>query len=138
MRFQIAAVLLAGLALGACTGPQGNPNGQPYASDPSGPIAMAPQALGTVAYADQPFYNAMDNLLNTWGYFVEVNCDQDPSKRHYSIKHVGLMLRPILWNGPTHPDYSRQSKRPPTADVSSRKVRASRSEIDTVSEPRGL
>ena len=50
MRFQIAAVLLAGLALGACTGPQGNPNGQPYASDPSGPIAMAPQALGTVAY----------------------------------------------------------------------------------------
>src|ERR1700723_1732544 len=49
------------------------------------------------------------------------NCNQDPSKRQYSIKHVGLMLRPILWNGPTHPDYSRQSKRPPTADVSSRK-----------------
>lgn len=49
------------------------------------------------------------------------NCDQDPSERQYSIKHVGLMLRPILWNGPTHPDYSRQSKRPPTADVSSRK-----------------
>ena len=48
------------------------------------------------------------------------NCDQDPIKRHYSIKHVGLILRPILLNGPTHRDYSRQSKRPPTADVSSR------------------
>src|ERR1700723_4165085 len=49
------------------------------------------------------------------------NCNQDPSKRQYSIKHLGLILRPILLNGPTHPDYSRQSKRPPTADVSSRK-----------------
>lgn len=39
---------------------------------------------------------------------------------NYAIKHVGLMLQPILLNGPTHPDYSRQSKRPPAADVSSR------------------
>ena len=34
--------------------------------------------LGTIAYADQPFYSAMDNMLNTWGYFLEVNCDADP------------------------------------------------------------
>jgi uncharacterized protein (TIGR02599 family) len=33
--------------------------------------------LGNIAYADQPFYAAMDNLLNTWGYFLEVNCDAD-------------------------------------------------------------
>jgi hypothetical protein len=50
MRFQIAAALLAALGLGACMGPEGNPNGQAYANDPSGQIAMAPQALGTVAY----------------------------------------------------------------------------------------
>jgi hypothetical protein len=50
MRFQIGAVLLAALALGACMGPDGNPNGQPFATDPSGQIATAPQALGTVAY----------------------------------------------------------------------------------------
>jgi hypothetical protein len=50
MRFQIGAALLAALALGACMGPQGNPNGQAYVTDPSGQIAMAPQALGTVAY----------------------------------------------------------------------------------------
>ena len=50
MRFQIAAALLAGLGLAACTGPEGNPNGQAYATDPSGQIAMAPQALGIVAY----------------------------------------------------------------------------------------
>jgi uncharacterized protein (TIGR02599 family) len=34
--------------------------------------------LGTIAYADQPFYSAMDNMLNTWGYFIEVNSDADP------------------------------------------------------------
>jgi hypothetical protein len=50
MRFQIVAALLAGLGLGACMGPEGNPNGQPYANDTSGQIAMAPQAVGNVAY----------------------------------------------------------------------------------------
>ena len=50
MRFEIGAALLAALALGACMGPEGNPDGQPYATDPSGMIAAAPQALGTVSY----------------------------------------------------------------------------------------
>jgi predicted DNA-binding ribbon-helix-helix protein len=50
----------------------------------------------------------------------QINCDQDLRKMNYAIKHVGLMLQPILLNGPTHRDYSRQSKRPPAADVSSR------------------
>ena len=50
MRFQIAAALLAALALAGCIGPQGNPNGQPYANDTDGQITAAPQALGTVTY----------------------------------------------------------------------------------------
>jgi hypothetical protein len=63
MRFQIAAALLAGLGLGACMGPEGNPNGQPYVTDPGGPIAAAPQALGTVSYdpyAKPPNFADMD------------------------------------------------------------------------------
>jgi hypothetical protein len=50
MRFQIGAALLAAMALAGCMGPEGNPNGQPYATDPGGMIAVAPQALGAVAY----------------------------------------------------------------------------------------
>ena len=50
MRFEIGAALLAALALGGCMGPEGNPNGQPYATDTGGAIAAAPQALGTVSY----------------------------------------------------------------------------------------
>jgi uncharacterized protein (TIGR02599 family) len=34
--------------------------------------------LGLVNYTDQPIYGAMDNLLNTWGYFVEINSDANP------------------------------------------------------------
>ena len=30
-------------------GPEGNPNGQPYATDTGGMIAVAPQAVGTVS-----------------------------------------------------------------------------------------
>ncbi len=63
MRFQIAAALLAGLGLGACMGPQGNPDGQPYATDSDGMVAAAPQALGTVAYdpdAKPPSFADMD------------------------------------------------------------------------------
>ena len=50
MRFEIGAALLAAMALAGCTGPQGNPNGQPYATDTGGTIAVSPQAVGTVAY----------------------------------------------------------------------------------------
>lgn len=50
MRFAIGAALLAAAALAGCMGPEGNPNGQPYATDPGGMIAMAPQTLGVVAY----------------------------------------------------------------------------------------
>ena len=63
MRFQIGAALLAAMALGGCMGPDGNPDGQPYATDPSGMIAVAPQALGTVAYdpyAKPPNFADMD------------------------------------------------------------------------------
>lgn len=34
--------------------------------------------LGLVNYTDEPIYGAMNNLLNTWGYFVEINCDANP------------------------------------------------------------
>ena len=50
MRFEIGAALLAAMALAGCTGPQGNPNGQPYATDTGGMVAVSPQAIGTVAY----------------------------------------------------------------------------------------
>jgi hypothetical protein len=63
MRFQIAAALLAGLGLGACMGPQGNPDGQAYATDSDGMVAAAPQALGTVSYdpyAKPPSFADMD------------------------------------------------------------------------------
>ena len=50
MRFEIGAALLAAMALAGCMGPQGNPNGQAYATDPGGSVAVTPQAVGTVAY----------------------------------------------------------------------------------------
>ena len=50
MRFQIGAALLAAMALAGCMGPEGNPNGQAYATDTGGTITVAPQALGTVSY----------------------------------------------------------------------------------------
>lgn len=50
MKFQIAAVALAALTLAACMGPQGNPNGQPYANEPGGAMAAAPAANGTETY----------------------------------------------------------------------------------------
>lgn len=50
MKIQIAAITLAALALGACAGPQGNPNGSPYANEPGGTIAVKPQTMGTETY----------------------------------------------------------------------------------------
>lgn len=50
MRFQIGAALLAAAALAGCMGPDGNPNGQPYATDSGGLIAAQPQTMGVVAY----------------------------------------------------------------------------------------
>ena len=63
MRFEIGAALLAAMALAGCSGVQGNPNGQPYAGDTGGMMAVAPQALGTVAYdpyAKAPSFADMD------------------------------------------------------------------------------
>ncbi|HEX4027506.1 MAG TPA: hypothetical protein VHX18_07790 [Rhizomicrobium sp.] len=63
MRFEIGAALVAALALAGCMGPDGNPNGQPYATDTGGLIATAPQALGTVSYdpyAKPPSFADMD------------------------------------------------------------------------------
>lgn len=50
MKFQIAAIALAALTLAACMGPQGNPNGQPYANEPGGVMAAAPAANGAETY----------------------------------------------------------------------------------------
>ncbi len=50
MKIKIGAVLLAAMALAGCMGPEGNPNGQAYATDPGGTVAVSPQAVGTVAY----------------------------------------------------------------------------------------
>jgi hypothetical protein len=49
MRFSIGIALL-GLALAGCAGPEGNPNGQPYADEPGGAMAAKPQSLGQVSY----------------------------------------------------------------------------------------
>ena len=50
MKIQITAITLAALALAACMGPQGNPNGSPYADEPGGTIAVKPQTIGTETY----------------------------------------------------------------------------------------
>ncbi len=50
MKIQIAAITFVALALGACMGPQGNPNGSPYADEPGGTIAVKPEMLGTETY----------------------------------------------------------------------------------------
>jgi hypothetical protein len=51
MRFAMTAALLAAAALSGCaTGPDGNPDNQPYATDPGGTIATTPQFIGTESY----------------------------------------------------------------------------------------
>ena len=51
MKFQIAfAALTLSLALAACMGPEGNPNGQSYANEPGGTLAATPAANGTETY----------------------------------------------------------------------------------------
>jgi hypothetical protein len=45
-----AAALLAATSLGACMGPEGNPNGSPYADQPGGTIAVKPEMVGVVSY----------------------------------------------------------------------------------------
>lgn len=54
MKIQITAIALtatlAALALGACMGPHGNPNGSPYADEPGGTMAVKPQTVGTETY----------------------------------------------------------------------------------------
>ena len=56
MRFPTTAALLAACALGAfglgacANGNQGNPNSQPYATDPAGAIAVKPQFTSTASY----------------------------------------------------------------------------------------
>ncbi|HEY4079009.1 MAG TPA: hypothetical protein VGM26_18915 [Rhizomicrobium sp.] len=50
MKFATTAALLGGMTLSACAGPQGNPNGLPYANEEGGVIAVQPQTVGNVAY----------------------------------------------------------------------------------------
>jgi hypothetical protein len=52
MRFLLtAAGLLAASLLSAChTGPDGNPDNQPYATEPGGAIAVKPQFISTESY----------------------------------------------------------------------------------------
>lgn len=45
-----ALLALSALVLGGCMGPDGNPDGQPYANEPGGTIAAPPQINGVVAY----------------------------------------------------------------------------------------
>ena len=50
MRISLVAALLAATSLGACMGPEGNPNGSPYANEPGGTIAVKPEVLGMASY----------------------------------------------------------------------------------------
>jgi hypothetical protein len=51
MRFSMTAALLAACALSACAnGHEGNPDNQPYATDPTGAIATRPQFISTESY----------------------------------------------------------------------------------------
>jgi hypothetical protein len=53
MKFEHAITLgtaAASLLLAGCMGPAGNPNGQPYANEPGGTIAVTPQNIDTATY----------------------------------------------------------------------------------------
>ena len=57
---KIAFALLAALAMTACMGPEGNPNGQSYADN--GMIGVRPEPAAAVQYdpkAETPDFNAM-------------------------------------------------------------------------------
>ena len=49
MRFSLVITLL-GLALAGCAGPDGNMDGQPYADEPGGALAVKPQSIGHDTY----------------------------------------------------------------------------------------
>ena len=51
--------LLAALALCACAGPEGNPNGQPYADQPGGAMAVRPEPTPTPSY--NPYAQSPNN-----------------------------------------------------------------------------
>ena len=46
----LTTIGLAATTLAAYAGPDGNPNRQPYASDPGGTMAVKPATVGTVTY----------------------------------------------------------------------------------------
>ena len=50
MRFPMTAALLAAALSGCATGPDGNPNNQPYADQPGATIAVRPQFISTESY----------------------------------------------------------------------------------------
>ena len=45
-----ALLALTALVMSGCMGPDGNPNGQPYAGEPGGTIAVPPSDNGVVTY----------------------------------------------------------------------------------------
>jgi hypothetical protein len=53
--------LLAALALTACAGPEGNPNGQPYADQPGGMIAVRPEPAAAITYDPYAVQPAFDD-----------------------------------------------------------------------------
>jgi len=54
--------LLAALALAACTGPAGNPGGQPYADAPGGVLAVRPEPAPAVAYNPNTVPPSFDDM----------------------------------------------------------------------------
>ena len=63
MRFEIGAALLAAMTLAGCMGSNGNPNGQVYATETGGMVAVSPQVIGTVSYdpyGTAPNFSDMD------------------------------------------------------------------------------
>jgi hypothetical protein len=50
MKISILALAGTSLLLGGCFGPEGNPNGQPYANEPGGAIAVAATPVGQPTY----------------------------------------------------------------------------------------
>lgn len=71
MTIKVAAVcaLVLGLPLlGGCLGPEGNPDGMPYATDADGAIAVKPQTVGVETYDPNapapPFADETVNGIN--------------------------------------------------------------------------
>ena len=62
-----ALLALTALVMSGCMGPDGNPNGQPYANEPGGTIAVPPSVNGVVTYNPESMAPQSADTASTMG-----------------------------------------------------------------------